>query len=114
MSKFLKKPSPAAVIAFCALFIALGGTGFAAAKHFINGKKIEKGSIPFNRLSKGTQHKINGTTRLRVGQGPKGDTGSQGPKGDRGDKGDHGDKGDKGDKGDTGAPGFSARTRVSR
>lgn len=72
--------------------------------------------------------------KMRLWQGPKGDTGSQGPKGDKGDKGDtgatgaqgpqgiqgiqgeKGDKGDqgihgeKGDKGDTGAQGEKGDT----
>ena len=46
--------------------------------------------------------------KMRLWQGPKGDTGSQGPKGDKGDKGDTGatgPQGPKGDKGDTGATG---------
>lgn len=41
-------PSPALVVAAVALFVALGGTVFAAAK--INGKAIKVKSLPGNRL----------------------------------------------------------------
>jgi hypothetical protein len=91
-----KLPSLATVLAFCALFVALGGSAFAA-KHFIDGKNIAKGSIPFNRLTKSAQNKLN--TKQRLGNGSKGDKGDQGP------KGDHGPKGDQGPKGNDGAPG---------
>lgn len=85
--------TPSMVVAFCALFLALGGSAFAA-KHFIDGHKIARGTIPMNRLSKSVQHKLN--AKLRAGQGtrgPKGDQGPQGPQGPKGDKGDHGDSG---------------------
>jgi hypothetical protein len=48
----LRRPSPALVISVLALFIALGGTVYAASK--INGKTIKAGSIPGNRLKKHT------------------------------------------------------------
>jgi hypothetical protein len=46
----LRRPSPALVISVLALFVALGGTVYAASK--INGKTIKAGSIPGNRLKK--------------------------------------------------------------
>jgi hypothetical protein len=46
----LQRPSPALVISVLALFVALGGTVYAASK--INGKTIKVGSIPGNRLKK--------------------------------------------------------------
>jgi hypothetical protein len=98
------------VVAFVALFAALGGSAFAA-KHFIDGKDIKKGSIPLNRLSKATQHKLN--SKLRAGRGPRGPQGPQGPGGPKGDHGDRGAPGPTGPTGPTGAtgpqgPGFVA------
>ncbi len=48
----IRRPSPALVISVLALFIALGGTVYAASK--INGKTIKSNSIPGNRLKKHT------------------------------------------------------------
>lgn len=59
MSKRLRRPTPAFVVAVLALAVALGGTSFAAdpiaqISALINGKKIKKNSIPGNRLKKNT------------------------------------------------------------
>ena len=48
MSKRSARPSPALVISIIALFVALGGTVYAAGK--INGKAIKVKSLPGNRL----------------------------------------------------------------
>lgn len=48
MSKYVRRPSPALIIALIALFAALGGTVYAANK--INGKTIKVNSIPGNRI----------------------------------------------------------------
>ena len=95
----MKKVSPGTVLGFLALFVALGGSAFAA-KSLINGHDIKRNSIPMNRLSKSLQTKITKGTRLRAG-------GTRGPQGPRGAQGPQGPKGDKGDKGDRG-PGFVA------
>jgi hypothetical protein len=106
---FLKhlKISPATVLAFCALFVALGGSAFAA-KHFINGRTIKKGSIPFNRLSHSTRNRI--AAKPRVGNGPQGARGPQGPQGPPGPQGAKGADGADGATGATGpqGPGFVA------
>lgn len=47
-----KLPSPALVISVLALFVALGGTVYAAGQ--INGNTIKKASIPGNRLKNDT------------------------------------------------------------
>jgi prepilin-type processing-associated H-X9-DG protein len=47
-----RKPSPAAVIACLALFVALGGTGYGAVK--INGKNLKNGSVTGPKLQKNT------------------------------------------------------------
>jgi len=48
----MRKPSPSMVIALIALFVALGGTGYAAVK--INGKNIKNRSIAGKKLKKNT------------------------------------------------------------
>jgi len=47
-----RRPSPAMIVALIALFVALGGTVYAAGK--INGKTIKKGTIPGNRIKGGS------------------------------------------------------------
>ena len=43
-----RRPSPALVVALIALFVALGGSVYAAVK--IDGKNVKKGSLPGNRI----------------------------------------------------------------
>ncbi len=52
MSKRIPRPSPALVISVIALFVALGGTVYAAGK--INGKTIKVKSLPGNRIKPNT------------------------------------------------------------
>jgi hypothetical protein len=93
---FVHRPSPATVVACLALFVALGGTSFAAAT-VIAGKDVKNGSLTGkdvkNSSLTGTDVKnksltpsdFNGSVQGPTGpQGPKGDTGPQGPKGDTG------------------------------
>lgn len=49
---FLNRPSPAMVVALLALFVALGGSGYAAVT--INGKNISKNSIAGPKLQNNT------------------------------------------------------------
>jgi hypothetical protein len=49
---FSSRPSPAMVVALLALFVALGGTGYAAVK--VNGKNIKSRSIAGKKLKKDT------------------------------------------------------------
>jgi hypothetical protein len=48
MGRALRRPSPALVVSLIALFVALGGTVYAATK--IDGKSIKPKSLPGNRL----------------------------------------------------------------
>ena len=86
-------------VAYLALFVALGGTSFAAAT-VITGKNVKNNSLTGadvkNSSLTGTDVK-NKSLRpadfsgsVQGPQGPKGDTGPQGPKGDTGAKGDPG------------------------
>jgi hypothetical protein len=48
----IRRPSPSMLVAVLALFVALGGTVYAASS--INGKTIKKNSLPGNRIKKKT------------------------------------------------------------
>lgn len=50
MRRGMRLPSPALVIAGLALFVALGGTVYAAKKARINGKAVKVKSLPGNRV----------------------------------------------------------------
>lgn len=47
-----RRPSPALVISVLALFVALGGTGYAASQ--INGKSLKNNSVPGKKLKNGS------------------------------------------------------------
>jgi hypothetical protein len=109
------------VIAYLALFVALGGSAYAAG--LITGDDIAKNAIAKKHIKADAVRsgKVKDRSLLaedfKAGQLPAGATGPQGPQGlagAKGDKGDAGDagaagaagaKGDKGDKGDEGENG---------
>jgi Collagen triple helix repeat (20 copies) len=109
------------VMASVALFVALGGTSYAAAtlaKNSVKTGQIRNGAVKTVDLGKNavTGGKVKdgsllandfGPGQLPAGekgpQGPQGPQGAQGRQGPQGPQGDKGVKGDKGDKGDTGA-----------
>ena len=99
------RPSPAMVIALIALFVALGGTGYAAATGSIDSREIKNSSI------QGTDVKDKSLTpkdfqgSIRGPAGRDGATGATGAPGLAGATGPSGAKGDKGDDGDTGPAG---------
>ena len=88
-------------IGLLALFIALGGTSYAAAKlpkNSVGSAQIRSGAVTQSKLQKSLQSKL-----AKAGApGPAGATGAQGPKGDTGAQGPQGVAGEKGDKGDPG------------
>jgi hypothetical protein len=100
-----KRPSPAMVVALIALFVAMGGTGYAALT--ITGKNVKNSSLTgadVKNNSLGSADVKDGNLLakdFKAGQLPTGGAGAQGPAGPQGPKGD------KGDKGDTGATGPS-------
>jgi hypothetical protein len=107
----LRPPSPASLLAAVALFLALGGTAFAAQKYVVSSSKqvknssltgadVKNGSLTAKDLAKGTL--LQGPAGR---QGPAGSPGATGPKGDVGAKGEAGPKGDRGADGAPGARG---------
>jgi len=82
----IRSPSPSMSVALVALFVALGGTGYAAVK--INGKDIKKGTISGKKLKNRTLGTAKLTTAARSSL--RGQTGPTGPPGAKGDKGDPG------------------------
>lgn len=92
------RPSPALVIASIALFLALGGTGYAALKlpaNSVGAKQIKANAVTSSKVK---DHSLNAedfkSGQLPAGaQGGAGSTGPQGPQGLKGDKGDPGDRG---------------------
>jgi len=112
-----RRPSSAHLTAGLALFVALGGTSYAAtslAKNSVGSAQIKSKAVKNSDLGSNavTSAKVKDGSLLakdfRAGelpagqQGPKGDPGLPGEKGPQGDKGEKGDKGDKGDPGTSG------------
>jgi hypothetical protein len=97
---FKRRPQPATLISLAALFVALGGTSYAALT-------VTSGTVKNNSLS-GIDIKNSSLTTLdvknrslraidfRASDVPRGATGPQGPQGIQGPKGDTGAKGDAG------------------
>ena len=91
----LGRPTPAMAVACTALFMALGGVGYAAAtigssqikNNSVQGKDIKNSTIKTADISKGTRNSLKGQS------GPAGSNGANGAKGDVGGKGDKGDRG---------------------
>jgi hypothetical protein len=54
MREGMRLPSPALVVSVLALFVALGGTVYAAQKLKINGRAIKVKSLPGNRIKVGS------------------------------------------------------------
>ena len=83
-------PSPAMAVALLALFLALGGSAFAAKHYLLSSTK---------QISPKVLKSLKGKT------GPRGLTGTTGPQGPQGPQGSQGLQGLQGAKGETGAPG---------
>jgi hypothetical protein len=127
----LTGPSPAFVLAAIALFVALGGSSYAAislgansvksrhiAKGQVKASDVAKNAVKSTKVADGSlvaaDFKAGELAAASAGpQGPKGDTGPQGPKGDTGPQGDAGPQGPAGPagpagpKGQKGEPGLS-------
>jgi hypothetical protein len=94
MKHRLRAPSPALVVAVVALFVALGGTTYAATslpKNSVGAKQLKKNAVTGVKIKSGavTKTKINKKTIAAL----KGNEGQQGPPGPPGPKGDQGPQG---------------------
>jgi hypothetical protein len=94
-------------IGLLALFIALGGTSYAAAKlprNSVGSQQIRSGAVTQSKLAKSVRTQLSkaGVAGSAGAQGPKGDTGAQGRQGEQGVQGIQGVAGAKGDEGDPG------------
>jgi hypothetical protein len=108
MFRRMRSPSPALVIATLALFVALGGPGYAAkavkkvafAKTAGNAKKV--GGIKASRRPQANRLlALDANARFPASVFPPGAQGAQGAQGPQGTQGPKGDKGDAGAVGPT-------------
>jgi hypothetical protein len=102
MRRLKNHVTSAHVIAMLALFVAMGGTGYAALKlpkNSVGSKQIKKNAITSTKVKNGSLKQGD----FAAGQLPAGVPGAQGIPGLKGDKGDKGAKGDMGDTGTFGA-----------
>jgi hypothetical protein len=114
VSRFsFRRPSPALLVAFVALFVALGGGGaLAASKLIVHSDNIANGAVTNHKLADGSVgiHKLKSPLKAALakvasGRGIVGTQGPQGPQGAQGATGATGGTGTQGAKGDTGATG---------
>jgi hypothetical protein len=95
LDRFRSRPSFASVVSIMALFVALGGTSYAAVK--LPKNSVGSSQIKVNGV--GSSDVKNGSLRgvdFRAGElpaGPQGQQGIQGPKGEKGDPGQNGQDG---------------------
>jgi hypothetical protein len=78
----LKGPSPTFVISLVALFMALGGTTYAAVnlpRHSVGTAQLKNGAVTKTKIQRKT------LKALTAAVGPRGPRGLPGPKGDKGD-----------------------------
>jgi Collagen triple helix repeat (20 copies) len=85
-------PSPAMVVALIALFVALGGTGYAATTLTDNGNSAAA-------TAKRHRRSLRGPRGFRGKTGPQGPVGPQGPQGPQGTQGPQGPQGAQGPAG---------------
>lgn len=118
MRRLITRPSPAWIVALVALFVALGGAGYAAVKlprnsvtsrqvldHSLLRKDFKPGQVPRGpRGLRGAQG-VQGSQGATGPQGVTGPAGSTGPTGPAGDAGATGPTGPTGPSGPTGAAG---------
>jgi hypothetical protein len=117
----MRRPRHATVVSYLALFVALGGTSYAALN--VTGRDVEDGSLTGrdlrDRSVRGRDVRPQTLTSRHIRDGslrpadfpggvvPTGPAGATGPKGDTGPRGLKGEKGDKGDPGEPPATAFA-------
>ena len=83
-----------------AVFVAMGGTGYAAVKiprNSVGAAQIKTNGVASSEVKNGALRAID----FRAGELPAGAKGDKGDRGEQGLQGEQGLKGDKGDKGDS-------------
>jgi hypothetical protein len=108
LSRLLPRLSYANVVASLALFIALGGSSYAAvqlSKGQVKGKHLANNAVTSGKVKDGSLL----STDFKAGQLP---AGAQGPQGAQGADGARGVQGDKGDTGAPGADGANGATNA--
>lgn len=103
-----RKPSPAMPVALLALFVALGGSSYAAitlSTNSVKSKHIAKGAVKRSEIAKRAVNSAKVADFSLLAQDFKS---GQLPTGPQGPQGQQGQQGLKGDKGDTGEPGSAA------
>jgi hypothetical protein len=94
-SRFRRRPSFSSVVSLMALFVALGGTSYAAAKlprNSVGASQIKTSSVTSSDVKNGSLRQID----FRAGELPAGQPGQKGEKGDKGDPGAPGADGQDG------------------
>lgn len=93
MNRFLRlRPSPAMVVACAALFVSLGGVGYAAVtlpKNSVGTKQLKRNAVNSAKVKKYSLLR-NDFKRGQIPRGPQGAQGIQGIQGIQGPKGDPG------------------------
>src|SRR5579859_4539792 len=85
-----RRPSPALVVALVALFVALGGTSYAAfslPKNSVGTAQIKSQAVTKAKIAKKTVAALRGHRGPRGATGPAGPTGPTGPAGPQGASG---------------------------
>ncbi|WP_205698961.1 hypothetical protein [Conexibacter sp. SYSU D00693] len=99
--------SYANVMATVAVFVALGGSSYAAtklAKDTVGSTQIRSGAVGSSEVKDGSLQVKDFSASQRASlRGPTGPQGAAGAPGAKGAPGEKGEKGEKGDKGDAGA-----------
>ena len=108
-----RRIQPALVISLIALFMALGGTGYAAVKlpkNSVGSKQIKKDAVTTTKVKNGslTAGDLRKSSRLAL----KGQIGDRGPAGAAGATGAPGAKGDTGNRGPAGATNVTVATQT--
>ena len=108
------------VMATGAMFVALGGVGYAATSLPVNSvgtTQLKDRAVTSSKIATATLTSLKGTTGprgLTGQQGPRGYRGTDGTNGVRGETGLQGNTGDKGDTGTQGAPAVISTATIVR
>src|SRR3954469_7128459 len=110
----LGRPSPATVIALVALFVALGGTGYAALKvpkNSVGTAQLKNNAVTGAKVKDGSLKAADFGGTLPAGA--KGDKGDPGTNGGAGTNGTNGTNGNNGTPGTSGAPGGALKPKIT-